>query len=763
MQKIGNYTVAQIIKKYEKIIETDIENFILDYFTEQGRKDIDEIVNAKIMMKGKNIKSERARIEVITEIIEEEPEINNNEKWKLYIIATLYKNLKNKMNSKELKSLEDLILGDKKYAVLEFNIGENIYDYEVVTKEKQKKLSSIRDNRTKYLIDCSFETTSKEDKEDIIDTKFSKGMFSAIMNKVLNKFFLEEKKMTIKEFKEMLQNSDVDGVEEKYADEFEKYAQNYLKNNLQYMDITKLLLNSAARIMFGIKIKKGEKFKGISLKDTNIGSIKASIEYLRELSKELEKKAYENVSYNIVLKDGSKAIEVNKEILKQFLERCTKEDYITDKEIEDIHKGILNGYLPDDLEKLKIANVGIQDLIDANESYNKETDEEKKLKILEGNIEIIEYLKHTEKLTDEDILELYVQGKLNLDLIKNIDMDKLPKEYYNKKFKLLYDAMVYSVEWANEPDKSINDQTEEVKRLGRYSALYKHLLEEKVNVDELIEILISATGEEYGLDIMDDLYNLNLVTLEKCIDWIGPEILYKQCEEGKIPPTKVRELYKNGTIDLDTIVNIVKKTDNVAQRFMLIGSIFPENTENDKNNREYLLNECISIDSNTRETGEGKERIKIEGEKQSYLKHITDPFDRMSLISLIDDTYYFEMTLDGHAIIHFPDLKKVIIEKMLDKNSKPSYGNATYILDEEYYNRNKCRIVENNKIHRQEMSKNVNLPEVTRIIHVANSWGNEIKKYFGIEECSKWSKEDLAKIDEAIEKIKENQQTIGVN
>ena len=139
--------------------------------------------------------------------------------------------------------------------------------------------------------------------------------------------------------------------------------------------------------------------------------------------------------------------------------------------------------------------------------------------------------------------------------------------------------------------------------------------DKKVDVESLIEKLINANGEDYGLDIMDDLYSLDIVTIQKCIDWIGPSILFKQCEKGKLPPTKVRELYQIGTIDLDIIASIVNTSPNITQKFMLIGSIFPEESEEDKNNRSYLIGECLTIDSEIVSKGETEERIEEKGKK----------------------------------------------------------------------------------------------------------------------------------------------------
>lgn len=766
MANIDDYTVLEIIKKYEKIIGADTEELLLSIFPEKEKKCIKEIANTEIQKIGLDKNDRRIRMLAICNIIADNPDMNDDNEWKLNILSNVYRKFSQTMNPKELAELKKLILGEKKFAVLKFNIDKNsgISDYEIITSENRRKLSSIKSDRTRTLIEHSFEIADIEDLKSIIDSKFSNGMFAIIMNKMANQFFLEQKRLPLEEFKKLLEDGNFEKLVDECEDEFKNTTINYLKDNLQYIDVTDLLLNSAARVMLGIKLGKKEQIRGIRLNENNSGKLEISIEYLRQLYKELQKREYKDTSYGIFLEDGSEVMHADKESIREFLGRCTRDDYVSDKDIESIHEQILNGVLVEDIQKRKIANINVQDLINASKSYDAKTDDNDKTRILQCAIELTEYLKDNEDITDENILNMYLEGKLNLELTRNIDMSEFSEEYYNEKFKLLYEEMLYSTEWS-EQSKGIRDlQTEEAKKLSRFSMLYKHLIEDKkVDVESLIEKLISANGEDYGLGIMDDLYDLDLVTIEKCIDWIGPSILFKQCEKGTLPPTKVRELYQIGTIDLDIIASIVNKSPNITQKFMLIGSIFPEESEEDKNNRSYLIGECLTIDSEIVNNGEAEARSEEKGEKNRYQKHITDPFDRMSLISALDKDYYFEMTLDGHVIAHLPNFQKVMIEKMFDKNGEPSYGVATYILDEEYYNRNKNRIIKGDRVCRQEMFKDRELKEVSRIIHFVDTWGKDIKAHFGIEEGSRWSEKDLMKIEEAIERIKRNQIIIGEN
>ena len=766
MSTINDYTVLQLMEKYKQIIGIYYEDILLSFFSENEKKKIIEVANEGLKNIGLDKKDKNLRLETICTFIKRNSNINNDKDWKINILSNIYRRFSKSMKPKELKEIQDLLLDDNSFVILKFKDDDKnkICTFEIITREKIKKLSFIKNDKARELISQSFEIADISDLKSMVGSKYSQEIYLTIAYEIAKEIFLKEKQFSAQEFKKSILDKNLGTVMEEYKDEFKSAITDYLKDNLQYINVTDLLLNSVARVMLGIKNVKGEQINGITLKGNKSGDIGASIEFIRQIYKELNTGKYEDISYAIFLEDGTEAIRVSKEIIKQFLERCTKNDYVTDKEIEDIHKQILDGNLIDDAQKRKIANINLQDLINVSKSYDAKTDDNDKTRILQCAIELTEYLKDNEEITDEDILNMYLEGKLNLEITRNIDMSELSEEYYNEKFKLLYEEMIYSTEWSDQ-SKEIRDlQTEEAKRLSRFSILYKHLMEDKkVDVESLIEKLINANGEDYGLDIMDDLYSLDIVTIQKCIDWIGPSILFKQCEKGKLPPTKVRELYQIGTIDLDIIASIVNTSPNITQKFMLIGSIFPEESEEDKNNRSYLIGECLTIDSEIVSKGETEERSEEKGKKNKYQKHITDPFDRMRLISALDKDYYFEMTLDGHMIAYLPNFQEVIIEKILDKSGNPSYGAATYILDEEYYNKNKSRIIKNNKVCRQEIIKDIGLKEVSKIIHLVDSWGKDIKTHFGIEEGSRWSEEDLMKIEEAIERIKRNQSIIGEN
>lgn len=692
-------------------------------------------------------------------------ELNNDNNNKLAILSEIYKRFSKTMLPKEVEKLKALILGENSYAIYKFNSEKykGIKDFELITREKSQKVKSIHNEKSRTLIENAFRTfVSVDEIQSIMNPTYSKEMYTAIMQKLLIKFFLDQKRMDVRKFNDTLAQDSFGEIlseNEEIEDEFKDLVIEFFSEHFNYIDKQSLLLNSASRIMLGMRMIKGEKIEGLELKGNDEESQETnqeeSISFLKAIYEELKRDKEEDFEYKIFINDCDEAIiSVNKKIIQDFLSRCTKTDYITDDEIKKIHQEILEGTLTDDLEKRKIANVNIQDLLITSKSYDSKgyNEKENKSRILSCCLELASYLKSIGEITSKGLLDLYLQGKLNFEIISSINMSEIPEEYWNSELKQIYGEMVFLKEDIEKSDK-----------LNRYSALYRNLSEIgqiNIDIDKLTGDIIDFFGADFAPEVLEDLYELKLVTLEKAVEWVGTDILARQYERGKLKPAKAREFYENGIIDLDGMAYMIKKLSDNGQKFMVIGSIFPEENEEERDIRDLLIDECLEIDAEIN-SEKGNKRKKGEEKEKDYYKHITDPFSRISLIKSLDKDYSFEMTIDGHAIVQLPNLRKVIIEKMLDKNRQPSYGSATYILDEDYYNLNNTRIKIDGKICRQEIIKDINSKSVTRIIHATDSWGKSIKEYFGIEENSKYSEEDINNINEAIERVKRSVRIIG--
>lgn len=779
MKSIEDYTVIEILEKYKKIIGKDIESIVYSTFFQSDRerilmkKQIDDQMKKLGGLEKTNLNREEVAYKLIKFRLLNSEDVNKLNTAKLIILVEVYRRFASQMTEKEEKNLKNLILGEQAFTIYEYyhdkyaynndekNQNNTIYKYEIITRDKQEKVKSIYDEKSREVFTRSIEEILEfNDFSSVIKSEYLKDAYEKIKYNIMVEILLDKNRMTAEEFNKNLSENDFSKILEvpEIKKEYEQKMREFFMNNLHFINKNELLLNSAARIILGIKTASGEVIDGVTLKDNSVIASKevmeASIKFLKNISRELSKQVDGNKYEYTIYSNSGTILSVNREYIDDILSKCTKNEYVTNRNIEDMHREILNGNFTKNIEKRRIANVNLDDLVNANNSYEEKEDGTlEKDKILTSNIELAKYLVDEGIATNEDLLNMYLQGNLNLKLITGIDINELSEEYCSNKFKNLYYEMVFT----QEPEK--------VKEtLERFSALYVYL--EKINKiainrDELIGDIITILGDQFAPEILSDLHELNFITLDKAIEWVGSDILFEEYKKGNLKPGEVRRFYEDKIIDLSGIANVINKLSDNGNKFMVIGSIFPEETEEDREIRDLLIDECLKIDSEIENNKVGNKRKNGDNKSNDYYKHITDPFARISLIKALDKDYSFEMTSDGHAIVKLPNLKKVIIEKMLDKNKEPSYGAGTYILDELYYEDNSFRIKKDGKIARQEIIKDIDSKQVTRIIHSINSWGKNIKSYFIDEQKSNWSKEELKTINEAIDRVKRSEKIIG--
>ena len=336
---------------------------------------------------------------------------------------------------------------------------------------------------------------------------------------------------------------------------------------------------------------------------------------------------------------------------------------------------------------------------------------------------------------------------INLKVTEQIE--DFNEEQCNKKFKMLYDKFIYS------DDKKFKKIIEN--KINRFSELYKTLEnKEKVDPDSLIKILTNSYGEDNIIDILNDLNKFGLIDIERCLEYVGINILIKQYREGIFTPAVIRELYDEEKIDLTDIANFINSISKNDKKYISIGALFPGEDEEDKLDRDLLTSECLIVTDDLQNEYKSNKRKKVQNDDTTKFQseeYITDPFARLSLFQELDKNYILEMTDDGYAVVKCPIAKKVILEKLFDKNGAPYYGAATYILDMDYYRANKAYIHCDGKIVRKELTDFRKVKGVTPIAHVDRKWGRDIKNEFEVEIESQYSEEEIQKIDATIARV----------
>ena len=308
-------------------------------------------------------------------------------------------------------------------------------------------------------------------------------------------------------------------------------------------------------------------------------------------------------------------------------------------------------------------------------------------------------------------------------------------------------------------DKDRIQEFEEYRRLYKLLKLEgKSVQEQKENADLLIEESMDLLEE----DKMYDLYHMGLIPVDTAIEFVGQGALIKAFASGELKPNDSKRLYDEGVITIQMIREVLKDRGiDDGQKLVLIYSTFPD--REDVKTRAKLLDYLNDASDNFKGPTKGQ-RKKKEPEKNTTFtpqnKFVTDPCSRWKLISALDKEYSQEYLEDGHLITYLSNEEKYIIEKLFDKHRRPAYGAATYILDERTFKENRDKIIQENKINKNELValRKQESSSVKKIIHTG--WGNAILKYFDVKESKKYTKEQCRVIQGLVEEVEESRRPI---
>ena len=742
MKSIDNLTLIQIINRYKDIIGDDLESFIYSkIFDDKIIQSIEESIQNRVIL---NTDEERQRIayQLLMEILKNpQNSLNTDNSIKRQFIAEIMKTYPDRIKTGTKKEMKDLILDGKPIAIYEFPSQKyrGIRETLIFTKEEPKSIDSIYDEKKRKLFKEIMDTITIEDISSIIKPEYKDAVLGAIMKKITMQYFVDKKGMKPQDFKEMYLDKVAEDKETivKLDDKdagicITELLQEYVSENFYLMDREAILLNAAARLMLGVRVCEGEQVGDLILRNNDESKkqilIECSILEIKKILKELKTGKYTNAKYKVVDNDGETIIEADEKNIEEFLARCTDTRYLSDLYIDKLHANLAVGTFPENLEELKIAGVGLEDVTHIIESYEEAEDKDEKEKLLTSANALARYLLRNTELKEEDFIDLYVNGNANLELIEQMKLGEMPKEYFDTRFMELFSEDVYF------------DTKESNTKLKRYANLYSVLREQEqidTTTDDLVVKLSGMFGEEFIPNIMGELYKTGIADIEEAMQWLGGEFIATQYKQGILKPVEIRGIYDKGMISLKELATMINSLNDNTEKFMIISSIFSD--AESMETRQSLLEECMKLEELERNNTSKRERqdrieprIIIE-----HNKYTSDPIARFSVMKLLDKEYELEITEDGHALVHLPNLKKVIIEKMLSKYGEPYYGAATYIVDEDYFEQYREKIVTDNKINRSKLSDDIIFRGVDRVIHSPTGWGKGIKKVLNITEETK--------------------------
>lgn len=762
MKSIDNLTLIQIINRYKDIIGDDLESFIYSkIFDDKIIQSIEESIQNRVIL---NTDEERQRIahQLLMKILKSpQNSLNTDNSIKRQFIAEIMKTYPDRIKTGTKKEMKDLILDGKPIAIYEFPSQKyrGIRETLIFTKEEPKSIDSIYDEKKRKLFKEIMDTITIEDISSIIKPEYKDAVLGAIMKKITMQYFVDKKGMKPQDFKEMYLDKVAEDKETivKLDDKdagicITELLQEYVSENFYLMDREAILLNAAARLMLGVRVCEGEQVGDLILRNNDESKkqilIECSILEIRKILKELKTGKYTNAKYKVVDNDGETIIEADEKNIEEFLARCTDTRYLSDLYIDKLHANLAVGTFPENLEELKIAGVGLEDVTHIIESYEEAEDKDEKEKLLTSANALERYLLRNTELKEEDFIDLYVNGNANLELIEQMKLGEMPKEYFDTRFMELFSEDVYF------------DTKESNTKLKRYANLYSVLREKQqidTTTDDLVVKLSGMFGEEFIPNIMGELYKTGIADIEEAMQWLGGEFIATQYKQEVLQPVEIREMYNKGKIDLQELAGMISLLEDNTEKFMVISSLFPEAESIEI--RQELFKRCLELGDSLKEDDKGTKRKKGKKSDNKYDQYITDPEERFKAAQLLDKEYSLKMTSDGHAIMHLPNLQTVWIEKMLDKDGNPYYGAASYFVNEEYFEKNKDTILVEDKVKRRKLSQNSESKSIEKLIHSPTGWVKGVKRILKINEETR-TPEELQEIENAMKSVKESRRKI---
>ena len=332
-------------------------------------------------------------------------------------------------------------------------------------------------------------------------------------------------------------------------------------------------------------------------------------------------------------------------------------------------------------------------------------------------------------LTPRDILDLYINDRINLDTIKQIN-EKLPEEQkINLELTEEELAHLYQVSKREKNRKKTN--LDKVLKYKRYSLLYQTLkrpnLEENEKFESDKKILEHIHNVE-SEDIME-LYIDNLLTLETVLQYGGNDLVKKLILQGDLRTNDARTYLETDKENV-SIEEILKNPDmDETEKLILIYTTYGDNVPK----REKLVKNHLSAYASDIKGEKTTTRNKKEEETKTGKRNTTtDPYERWKLLALLDKNYSRKY-VGGYLIVKLHNTQKAIIEKLYGKKYgevEPGHDASTIGLAIEEYEKLEPELIKGKRfdiVKLRDVARNH--PEIiTKVTHHSASYdrkGNE--------------------------------------
>ena len=376
-------------------------------------------------------------------------------------------------------------------------------------------------------------------------------------------------------------------------------------------------------------------------------------------------------------------------------------------------------------------------------------------------------------LTPRDILDLYINDRINLDTIKQIN-EKLPEEQkINLELTEEELAHLYQVSKREKNRKKTN--LDKVLKYKRYSLLYQTLKRSNLEENEKFESdkkILEHIHNVESEDIME-LYIDNLLTLETVLQYGGNDLVKKLILQGDLRTNDARTYFETEKENV-SIEEILENPDmDETEKLILIYTTYGDNVPK----RETLVEKYLSAyasdmkGENTTTRKEKEEEAKIKGGRNT----VTDPYQRWKLLALLDENYSRKY-VGGYLIVKLHNTQKAIIEKLYGKKYgkvEPGYNASTLGLAIEEYEKLEPELIKGKRFDIKKLKDIARKhPEmITKVTHHSarydeegnekNSWVKRVLQYICDGKPEKvYSDEEIGQINACSRAIEQSRKEV---
>lgn len=648
-------------------------------------------------------------------------------------------------------------------------VFDSTFKYEIINMEilNGNKKSAKNSQRLEELdnedrdLDLICKTLSTMDIPELVssqDPNFSKELIDYIGRRTITITFPKYDASEEEIFKHMKTSE--------YTEESYKQLKNALKEYSRFVQVDKMLLIGIYKTLNYIENKQ---LYGMLCRDIR----KQLYNIYDKLDPRFKSNGKVNITKNKEIngEEISEKITITSKDIKRMLdENFIGDNFIGEETIEYIRSEIFESNVPlveYDPRVIKLLGINMDELMQIlNNPLNFEylmqykmiSDEVLKYVLNTKKnmpIQIYEQLLNNETIDKQYILDLYSDGIITLEQIKELNesselhIEEIAQE--EEMIRLYKEFYMYGKD-----EETFNS----------YMQLYKELRVKGKDISEKRENgnrLVEELGEDFEEEDLKQMYKLGIIPVDTAIEWGGDSITQDMFNKGILKPIDAKRLYKENVLNLNMIKQVLRSREiSDEDKLALIGSTFDdeEDFEIKMELMQYL--NLVADENSSKSKGQKHSKRTNSTVLDTKNAYITDPFARWQLISLLDNEYSQEVLKDGYIIFELPNVNNgtVIIEKMFKKFKNkvvPSYGNATYILSKNQFDKSKKYIIDETL-----SGKIVNLGELAEVKETENAdrlnhsskWGSNIKEYFEVgKEQSRYTEEQIQKIDKTIESI----------